>query len=179
MLRRALLITTLLLGAAACDNDSNTATTPSAAQATDASLQPAERITTLPSIDDGCSAMPPSSWESFGSVHTIMMATDGIVATIDVAPHAVCPGGQTVVTMTFTNPGSVVVTIEAPRAILGNGGMSKWELAVLPSVTVQPGATETRTVIGHVPLLPPADYTVGVYGYESGSTLTVEAPTGQ
>lgn len=177
MVRRSLLVLTLLLAAAAC-NDTATRTTPTNTSAPDGSLQPAERVTTLPTIDDGCSAVAPSTWESFGTMHTIVMATDGIVATIDAAPGTVCAGGETLLTITFTNPGTVAVTVEAPRAII-SGGMDKWELAVLPSVTVEPGATETRTVVGRVPLIQPAEYTVHVYGYESRSSLTVEAPTGQ
>lgn len=178
-MRRSVLALTLLLTAAACSDD--TASSPSATPAaptTDASLQPAERITTLPPIDDGCAAVAPSTWVSFGTMHTIVAATDGIVATIDAEPGTVCAGGHTAVTMTFTNPGTVPVTIESPRVII-SGGMHKWELAVLPAVTVEPGATETRTVVGQVPLVAPANYGLFVYGYGGGGTLTVEAPTGQ
>lgn len=179
MVRRSLVVLTLLLAAAACSDD--TTSSPSgapAASVTNASLQPAERITTLPDVDDGCAAVAPSTWVSFGTMHTIVAATDGIVATIDAEPGTICAGGLTLLTMTFTNPGSVPVTIESPRAII-SGGMDKWELAVLPSVTVEPGATETRTVVGQVPLVAPANYGLFVYGYGGGSTLTVEAPTGQ
>lgn len=179
MVRRSVLALTLLLAAAACSDD--TASSPTATPATpttDGALQPAERITTLPAVDDGCAAVAPSTWVSFGSMHTIVAATDGIVATIEATPGTVCAGGQTLLTMTFTNPGSVAVTIETPRAII-SGGMDKWELAVLPSITVEPGATETRTVVGHVPLVAPANYGLFVYRYGGGSTLTIEAPTGQ
>lgn len=182
MVQRSLMVLALLLAAAGCSDDTTSSPTgvPSsspAASETNGGLQPAERITTLPTVDDGCTAVAPSTWESFGTMHTIVMATDGIVATIEADPGTVCAGGQTLLTMTFTNPGSVAVTIESPRAII-SGGMDKWELAVLPSITVDPGATETRTVVGQVPLVAPADYGPFVYRYGGGSTLTVESPTG-
>lgn len=133
--------------------------------------------TLTPELDDGCDAVPPATWLSIGSIHTIVMAAEPVTVRVVAEPATVCPGGELRATVTFNNNGTTTVTVREPFLLL-SGGMDKWELGDLDEVILGPGEELSAVVDATIPLVSPGQYGLFVYGFTPGGVLLVEQPSG-
>ena len=126
-------------------------------------------------VNNGCDVVPPVTWLSTGTMHTVVMSTEPMSVSISTEPGSVCPGGAISATVTFRNDGTESVTVAEPLLIL-SGGMDKWQLGTLDFVTVEAGEEHSAVLTVTVPLVAPGRYGLFVHGFAPGEALFIEPP---
>lgn len=126
-------------------------------------------------LDDACGHPAPTTWEMTGTIHTVVPGDQPVETDVELDPDTVCPGGQVRLRLTIRNTGGGDAVVDSPRVIL-SGGIDKWVIAERDALRIEADATETIDEVVTIPLVPPGDYTVGLYGYELGGRLTVADP---
>lgn len=126
-------------------------------------------------LDNGCNVVPPVTWLSTGTMHTIVISAEPITVSISTEPGSVCPGGAINATVTFRNVGGESVTVDEALLIL-SGGMDKWQLGTLDPVTVEAGEEHRAVLTATIPLVAPGQYGLYIYGFTPGGVLVIDAP---
>lgn len=130
-------------------------------------------------LDDGCGRKAPVAWLEVGTSATVVQAQEPLVVTIEAGPGIVCSGGSISVSVTVLNEGAAPLSIPSARLMLGGGGMWKWDVGELSSLTLDAGQSVTIATVATLPLVKPGEYQLFVYGYTGGGSLSIAAPRGE
>ncbi len=129
-----------------------------------ASSSSSSSTTSLPQLDDGCSAPAPTTLESIGTSHT--MVPGELPARFEISTDAstVCPGGEVRLTVTVSNDGRSDVHVDQP-IVFGQFNGSFWGLDAHVVADVPADGSTTVIVDARIPAAVPGQYQFGVYGY--------------
>ena len=129
-----------------------------------------------------CSAPAVDSYDTVGSMHTIVQSSQALDVSIEAPDAPWCPGGTGTVRLTVTNVGIGQERLDGVLLIL-NGGMNKYQLAHTASadepdvLSLAPGAGVTVDYHVDVPSVPPGSYSLQLYGFGNGRDIRIDGPS--
>jgi hypothetical protein len=148
---------------------------------TQSTSAPSSTIPDLPGEPRDCSAPAVDSYDTFGSMHTIVESAQALDIRVEAVDAPWCPGGIGVVRLTVTNVGAGQEELDPVHLIL-NGGMNKYSLEHRrdesePDVlSLAPGSGITVEYHVAIPAVPPGSYLLQLYGFGPGTDIRIDGP---
>jgi hypothetical protein len=158
------------------------ATTASSVDITSTPSQSSTDPSTTVADERNCSAPAVDSYDTVGSMHTIVPSAQALDIAIVALDGPWCPGGSGFVRVTATNVGTSQERL-IPLQLILNGGMNKYPLSLANltgeygGMSVAPGSSITIEVHVSLPAVPPGAYLLQVYGFDSSADVNVAGPT--